>query len=764
MIKKTIKKTGKIKASKIKQSGICELLSDKDFDFLNKIDVRSFVFKNIKPYNGDASFLSGPSKKTTKLWAECEKLLKRENRNGGVLKIDNKIVSSITSHKAGYINKSLETIVGLQTDEPLKRALKPAGGLRAVIKACEENKVKVDKEIIATFSKYRKTHNDGVFDAYTDEMKTLRKSGILTGLPDAYARGRIIGDYRRVALYGIDYLLNLKNEDKKLLDPKELTEDIIRLREEISEQVRALSDMKTMAASYGFDISFSAKNAKEAIQWTYFAYLSALKEQDGAAMSLGNVSSFFDIYLEHDLAKKIITEEEAQELIDQFIIKLRLVRHLRTNDYNELFAGDPTWLTEALGGIFEDGRHKITKTSYRFLQTLFNLGPSPEPNLTVLWSDSLPVNFKKFCAEVSIKTSSIQYENDDLMRKVSGSDDYGISCCVSKLTIGKQMQYFGARCNIVKALLLAINGGVDEISGVKIISDIEPLSGKTLDYKQVMKGFKKALTFLATEYVKTMNVIHYMHDKYYYERAQMALMDSNVDRLMAFGLAGLSVATDSISAIKYAKVVPIRNEQGIAIDFEINGDYPKYGNNIKRVDDIAVKLVADFNAELAKHHIYRKAKPTLSILTITSNVVYGKKTGATPDGRAAGAPFAPGANPMHGRDTTGAIASLNSVAKLDYRNARDGISNTFSITPKTLGLNLKEQQNNLISLLSGYFAKGAHHLNVNVLNRETLHDAMNHPEKYPQLTIRVSGYAVHFVKLSREQQQEVLARTFFESI
>jgi formate C-acetyltransferase len=755
-----------IKKNIVKNKKVCKLatVGDKKLDHLNRVDVRAFVLKNIKPYNGDSSFLFGPSKKTKKLWVQCEKLLKQENKNGGVLKIDNKTVSSITSHKPGYIDKSLEIIFGLQTDEPLKRALKPAGGLRAIEKACEEQGIKIDKEIHTAFSKYRKTHNDGVFDTYTKEMKALRKAGVLTGLPDAYARGRIIGDYRRVALYGIDYLFNLKKEDKYGLDPLEMTEDIIRLREEISEQARALEDMKTMAASYGFDISGPAKNAKEAIQWTYFAYLSALKEQDGAAMSLGNVSSFFDIYIEHDLSEGVISEEDAQELVDQFIIKLRLVRHLRANEYNQLFAGDPTWLTESIGGVFENGKHKVTKTSYRFLQTLYNLGASPEPNMTVLWSKDLPDNFKKFCAEVSIKTSSIQYENDDLMREVTGSDDYAISCCVSKLTIGKQMQFFGARCNAVKALLLAINEGQDEVSGVKIINGISPLSGKTLDYKQVMKEFKKSITVLANEYVKTMNVIHYMHDKYYYERAQMSLIDTNVDRIMAFGLAGLSVAADSLSAIKYAKVIPIRNEQGIAIDFEVTGDFPKYGNNDKKVDDIAVKLVNDFNSELSKHSIYRGAKPTLSILTITSNVVYGKKTGATPDGRKAGAPFAPGANPMHGRDTHGAIASLNSVAKLDYRNARDGISNTFSITPKTLGLNLEEQKNNLVSLLSGYFGKEAHHLNVNVFNRETLKDAMDHPEKYPQLTIRVSGYAVHFIKLSREQQQEVLARTFFESI
>lgn len=764
-MKKNIKKAvTKKTAAKGKKISCCQTMGDQQFSHLNKIDVRSFVLHNIKPYNGDASFLFGPSKKTQKLWAQCERLLKQEIRNGGVLKIDAKTVSGINSHRPGYIDRSLEVIVGLQTDEPLKRAIKPFGGLRSIEKACEENEVKLDEKVSEAFSKYRKTHNEGVFDAYTDNMRLMRKTGVLTGLPDAYARGRIIGDYRRVALYGIDYLIEIKNDDKKRLDPEELNEDTIRLREEISEQVKALIEMKEMAASYGFDISGPAKNAKEAIQWTYFAYLSALKEQDGAAMSLGNVSSFFDIYIEHDLSEKLINEEEAQELIDQFIIKLRLVRHLRPDEYNQLFAGDPVWLTESLGGVFENGKHKVTKTSYRFLQTLFNIGPSPEPNLTVLWSKDLPENFQKFCAEVSIKTSSIQYENDDLMREVTCSDDYGISCCVSKLSIGKQMQYFGARCNVVKALLLAMNEGKDEVSGLKIVDGIAPLSGKILDYKQVMKEFKKSIAFLAKEYVKTMNVIHYMHDKYYYERAQMSLVDSNVDRLIAFGLAGLSVAADSLSAIKYAKVVPIRNEQGITASFEINGDFPKYGNNDKKVDDLAVKLVNDFNAELGKHHIYRGAKPTLSVLTITSNVVYGKKTGATPDGRLAGAPFAPGANPMHGRDTNGAVASLNSVAKLNYENARDGISNTFSITPNTLGADLEEQVLNLISLLGGYFGKGAHHLNVNVFNREMLKDAMDHPEKYPQLTIRVSGYAVHFIKLSREQQQEVISRTFFQSV
>lgn len=730
---------------------------------LNKFDVRSFVLENIKPYEGDASFLSGPSKKTKKLWEKCQSLLLKEIKNGGVLKIDTKTISSVNSHKPGFIDKSLEEIVGLQTDEALKRAIKPYGGIRVVEKSCEENKVKLDEEVSKIFGKYRKTHNDGVFDAYTDSMRALRKTGVLTGLPDAYARGRIIGDYRRAALYGIDTIIAAKLDDKRRLDPADFSEEVIRLREEISEQVRALEETKAMALAYGFDISKPARNAKEAIQWTYFAYLAALKEQDGAAMSLGNVSSFFDIYIEKDIAAGVLNEEGAQELVDQFIMKLRLIRHLRTGEYNELFAGDPVWLTESIGGVFKGGKHKVTKTSYRFLQTLFNLGASPEPNLTVLWSKDLPENFRRFCMEVSIKTSSIQYENDDLMRGIDGQDDYGISCCVSRLGIGKEMQYFGARCNLAKALLLAINEGRDEVSGTLIVPGVKPMPKGVLDYEIVKKEFKKVAAFLACEYVKTMNVIHYMHDKYYYERAQMAFIDSEVNRIMAFGAAGLSVTADSFSAIRFSKVKAIRDERGIATAFDIKGDYPKYGNNNKQVDSIAATLVKEFNAELAKHKIYRGAIPTLSILTITSNVVYGKKTGATPDGRLAGAPFAPGANPMHGRDTHGAVASLNSVAKLSYENARDGISNTFTVTPSTLGADLKEQSANLMALLSGYFSKGAHHLNVNVLNRETLLDAMDHPEKYPQLTIRVSGYAVNFIKLSRAQQQEVLARTFFES-
>ncbi len=731
-------------------------------NYKESINVRDFVYQNITPYDGDASFLVGPSLKTKKLWTECKKLLKKETDNGGVLDIDTKTISSITSHKPGYIKKNLEVIVGLQTDEPLKRAIKPAGGIRAVTHACEENHKEVDKNVIEIFTKYRRTHNDGVFSAYTEETLRLRKTGILTGLPDAYARGRIIGDYRRVALYGIDQLIEAKKEDKKQINDT-MTDEKIRLREEITEQIDGLNLMKEMALDYGFNISLPAQNAKEAIQWTYFAYLSAVKEQDGAAMSLGNVSNFFDIYIEKDLKNGFLTEEQAQELIDQFIIKLRMVRHLRTTEYNALFAGDPTWITESLGGCWNNGKHKVTKTTYRFLQTLYNLGAAPEPNLTILWSQNLPTPFKEFCTKVSIDTSSIQYENDDLMRKTCQTDDYGISCCVSLLETGKQMQFFGARCNIAKALLLAINEGVDEVSGIKIM-DIEPLKSNYLDYKEVLKRFKLTTAFLAKNYVNTMNVIHYMHDKYYYERAQMALLDTDVKRVMAFGLAGLSVATDSLSAIKFAKVKAIRNEQGIATDFEIEGNFPKYGNNDDSVDLIAKDILDSFNQELQKHHIYRDALPTLSILTITSNVVYGKKTGSTPDGRKLGAPFAPGANPMHGRDTSGAIASLNSVAKLDYENARDGISNTFSTTTKTLGGTPKEQTTNLSTLLDSYFKKNSHHLNVNIMNKETLINAMEHPELYPQLTIRVSGYAVNFIKLNREQQQEVLSRTFFETM
>lgn len=728
------------------------------------IDVRDFVYHNLIPYDGGIEFLKGPTKKTQELWDHCKTLLKKEFDAGGVLDIDTKTISTITSHKPGYIKKESELIVGLQTDEPLKRAIKPLGGQRIVEKACQEQGKTLDPQVLEIFTKYRKSHNDGVFDAYTPEIRKYRSTGVLTGLPDNYARGRIIGDYRRVALYGIDRLVEEKTQDldNNLLGP--MTDDLIRLREEVSEQIKALKMIKEMAESYGFDISKPARNAKEAIQWTYFGYLAALKEHDGAAMSLGNVSGFFDIYLEKDIKDKKITEEEAQELVDQFIIKLRLVRHLRMHEYDLIFAGDPTWLTESLGGIWNDGKHKVTKTTYRFLQTLYNLGPAPEPNLTVLWSEKLPEQFKKFCAKISIDTSSIQYENDDLMREISGSDDYGISCCVSQLKSGKQMQFFGARCNLAKTLLMALNEGKDENKGIKLVDEIKPLKSNILDYDEVVSSFGKAMAHVAQVYVNTMNIIHYMHDKYYYERAQMSLLDTNVERLMAFGIAGLSVVADSLSAIKYAKVKAIRDENGTAKDFEIKGDFPKYGNDDDRVDNIAKELVEKFNNELGKHHIYKKATPTLSILTITSNVMYGKKTGATPDGRKAGEPFAPGANPMHGRDTHGAIASLNSVAKLPYVSSRDGISNTFSIVPRTLGANTDEQVDNLVNLLDGYFTRKAHHLNVNVLNKETLLKAMDHPEEYPQLTIRVSGYAVNFVKLSRDHQQEVLARTFFETM
>lgn len=728
----------------------------------NAINIRDFVFDNITAYDGDATFLVGPSTKTTKLWNECKKLIQKETKNGGVLDIDTKTVSSITSHAAGYIDKDLEVVVGLQTDEPLKRAIKPAGGIRVVMHACEENGREVDPEVVKIFTEYRKTHNDGVFSAYTEEMRRLRKTGVLTGLPDAYARGRIIGDYRRIALYGVDKLIEEKLKDKEKL-VGEMTDELIRLREEVSEQIVALEMMKQMAMTYGFDIGRPALSATEAIQWTYLAYLSAVKEHDGAAMSLGNVSSFFDIYIEKDLKEGILTEEQAQELVDQFVMKLRLVRHLRSAEYNALFAGDPTWITESLAGCWSNGQHKVTKTTYRFLQTLYNLGPSPEPNMTILWSEKLPRAFKEFCTKVSIDTSSIQYENDELMRNCGCTDDYGISCCVSMLETGKQMQFFGARCNIAKALLLAINEGTDEMTGIKIL-DIDAVKNGYLDYKEVWKRYKKTLSFLAENYVNTMNVIHYMHDKYYYERAQMALLDTDVKRVMAFGAAGLSVAADSLSAIKYAKVKPIRNEQGVATDFEIKGEFPKYGNDNNKVDNIAKEIVEFFNNELKKHHIYRNALPTLSILTITSNVVYGHKTGATPDGRKAGEAFAPGANPMHGRDTSGAIASLNSVSKLGYESARDGISNTFSTTTKTLGGTMEEQEGNLIQLLDGYFQKGGHHLNINIMDKSTLLRAMEHPEEYPQLTIRVSGYAVNFVKLTREQQEEVLSRTFFESM
>lgn len=727
------------------------------------IDVRDFIFQNITPFSHRPDFLVGPSDKTKALWSVCLDLLKREHQAGGVLDIDTETIGGITSHAPGYIQKDLEVVVGLQTDSPLKRAVKPYGGIRIVEKACEEHGRVLSPKVLEIFTQYRKTHNDGVFDAYTPEMRAFRSSGLITGLPDAYARGRIIGDYRRVALYGINRLIESKQADLLELDGS-MEDGLIRIREEVNEQIKALKQVRDMAKSYGFDISQPASNAREAVQWTYFAYLAALKEHDGAAMSLGNVSNFFDIFIEHDLEKGTLTESEAQELVDQFVMKLRLVRHLRTQEYDALFSGDPTWLTESIGGVWLNGEHKVTRTSYRFLQTLYNLGPSPEPNLTVLWSDKLPRAFKEFCAQVSLDTSAIQYENDDVMRPISDSDDYGISCCVSQLKTGKQMQFFGARCNIAKTLLLAINAGQDEVGGHGLIRNLPMLKGEVLEYDQVIKYFQISLETVVKTYVNMMNIIHYMHDKYYYERTQMALLDTAVERVMAFGIAGLSVVADSLSAIKYARVTPVRNKLGIAIDFKIKGDFPKYGNDDDRVDEIAQKLVSMFYTELKKHQIYRNASPTLSVLTITSNVVYGKKTGATPDGRAAGEPFAPGANPMHGRDTRGAIASLNSVAKLPYEDCRDGISNTFSLVPKALGRDQAEQVQNLSYLLDGYFAKGAQHLNVNALNRDTLLRAMEHPEEYPQLTIRVSGYAVNFIKLTRAQQQEVLARTFHASL
>jgi len=739
------------------------LMSFRSGKWQEEINTRDFILNNFTPYDGDNSFLKGPTEATKELWQKSSELLQKEMKNGGILDIDTKIISSITSHKPGYLDKKIEKIVGFQTDAPLKRAMKPYGGIRVVEAACEENGYKVDQGVSEIFNKYRKSHNDGVFDAYTKTMRQLRSTGILTGLPDNYARGRIIGDYRRVALYGIDRLIEAKKADKEALDGV-MTDDLIRLREEVSEQIKALGEMKEMALSYGFDISKPAKNAGEAIQWTWFGFLAALKEQDGAAMSLGNVSTFFDVYIERDLKNGNLTEVEAQELVDHFIMKCRLIRHLRMDAYNELFAGDPTWITEAIGGFFSNGQHKITKTSFRFLQSLYNIGPAPEPNLTILWSDKLPKGFKKFAAQVSIDTSSLQYENDSLMREAGNCDDYCIACCVSMMETGKEMQFFGARCNLAKALLMALNEGRDEISGELVVTGIEKMPAGPIKYEEFIKRFRQTVAYLAKAYVNTMDVIHYMHDKYYYEKAQMALMDTKVKRNMAFGMAGLSVVADSISAIKFAKVTPIRNEAGLTTGFETEGEFPMYGNDDDRVDVIAHDLVSDFNQELAKQHIYRDATPTLSILTITSNVVYGKKTGSTPDGRKKGEPFAPGANPMHGRDHSGAIASLNSVAKIDYHDARDGVSNTFSIVPKTLGENKETQINNLLAMLDGYFNKNAHHLNVNVLNRETLEDAMAHPEKYPQLTIRVSGYAVNFVRLSEAHQREVIARTFHESM
>ncbi|MBN2743163.1 formate C-acetyltransferase [Breznakibacter xylanolyticus] len=727
------------------------------------IDVRDFVAQNITPYDGDSSFLCGPTERTKQLWQICLDAIAEERERNGVRSIDNETISTVTSHQAGFINKDLEMIVGLQTDVLLRRAMKPYGGIAVVEKACEENGMKVSDRVKDIFTNYAKTHNDGVFDVYTPEIRLFRSLGILTGLPDNYARGRIIGDYRRMALYGTDKLIEAKKKDLAGLNGP-MTDERIRLREEVAEQIKALSHIRQLGEIYGCDLSRPAETAQEAVQWVYLAYLAAVKEQDGAAMSLGNVSSFLDIYIERDMAEGRITEELAQEFIDQFVMKLRLVRHLRMDAYNEIFAGDPTWVTEAIGGTLMDGRHKVTKTSFRFLQTLYNLGPSPEPNMTVLWSQKLPEGFKKFCAQVSIDTSSIQYENDDLMQCTRNSDDYGIACCVSFQEIGKHIQFFGARCNLAKTLLLAINAGRDELSGKQVLKNIPPLKSDVLDFDEVMANFKLAVKEVARVYNESMNIIHYMHDKYYYEKSQMALVDTNPRINLAYGAAGLSIVADSFSAIKHANVTVVRNDQGLSSEFLINGEYPCYGNDDDRVDIFAKEIPAYLNGILKEMKTYKNAEPTLSILTITSNVVYGKKTGATPDGRAQGVPFAPGANPMHGRDKSGAIASLNSVSKIDYTDSLDGISNTFSIVPKTLGPTAEVRQENLVAIMDGYFSKMAHHLNVNVLNREMLEDAMEHPENYPQLTIRVSGYAVNFVRLTRAQQQDVIARSFFESM
>ncbi len=729
----------------------------------DKIDVRNFVFNNITPYYGTHEFLVGPSNKTQKLWEVCKQATLEERKNNGVRCLDTDTISTISAFNAGYIDKDNEVIVGLQTDELLKRTMKPFGGFKVVQKALAEQGVKPNENLTELFSKYVKTHNDGVFAAYNEEIKKYRSLGFLTGLPDNYARGRIIGDYRRIALYGVNALIEAKKHDlANITGP--MTDAVIRLREEVTDQIKALKEIIALGAKYNLDLTRPAENAREAVQWTYMGYLAAVKEQDGAAMSLGNVSTFLDIYIEEDLQEGLITEVEAQEMIDQFVMKLRMVRHLRMSAYDEIFAGDPTWVTEAIGGMFEDGRTKVTKTSFRFLNTLYNLGPSPEPNMTILWSRELPQNFKDFCSKVAIDTSSIQFENDELMRVTRGSDDYGIACCVSYQELGKSIQFFGARTNLAKTLLLALNGGRCEITGTQMVDGIKPLTSEVLDYDEVMANYKIAMKEVARVYNDAMNIIHYMHDKYYYEKAQMALIDTNPSIDIAYGVAGVSIVADSLSAIKYAKVTPIRNEEGLTVDFKIEGEFPCYGNDDDRVDVLAANAVADFNNELKQLSVYKDAQPTMSVLTITSNVVYGKKTGATPDGRAMGVPFAPGANPMHGRDANGAIASLSSVAKIDYNDSLDGISNTFSIVPKSLGATDEDRIDNLTSILDGYFLKGAQHVNVNVLDKETLLDAMEHPEEYPQLTIRVSGYAVNFVRLTREQQMEVITRSFHESI
>ena len=727
---------------------------------MKAINVRKFIQENYTPYDGDASFLTGPTERTEKLWKEVMDLMAQERAAGGVLDFDTKIISDITSHAPGYIDKDLEQIVGLQTDKPLKRGIMPFGGIRVVRTSVEEHGGKLDPEVEKIF-KYRKTHNDGVFDVYTDEIKTARSNKLLTGLPDAYGRGRIIGDYRRVSLYGVDFLIEQKKQALEQYVHYDMSDDLMRKREELSEQIRALKELKEMAASYGCDISKPATDTKEAIQWLYFGYLAAIKEQNGAAMSLGRTATFLDIYSERDLKSGKYTESQIQEFVDHFIMKLRMVRFLRTKTYDTLFSGDPAWVTEALAGMGIDGRHMVTKMTYRYLHTLVNLGPAPEPNMTVLWSTRLPENFKKYAAQISIMTSAIQYENDDLMR-VDLGDDYAIACCVSPMRVGKQMQYFGARANLAKALMYAINGGRDELTGEQVTARYEPISSEYLDYDEVLEKFKVMMRHLAKVYMNALYCIHYMHDKYDYERIEMALMDEDMKRTTACGIAGLSVVADSLSAIKYAKVKPIRDESGLAVDFEIEGDFPKYGNNDDRVDELAQWVVSYFMDALRQQQTYRRSIPTQSVLTITSNVVYGKSTGSTPDGRKGGVPLAPGANPMHGRDTNGALASLSSVAKIPFEDAEDGISYTFSIVPQALGKNEEDRINNLATILDAYIEKNGHHMNVNVLNRETLLDAMDHPEKYPQLTIRVSGYAVNFIKLNREQQLDVISRTFHE--
>ena len=727
-------------------------------DWNADINVRDFIVRNYTPYDGDEQFLAGLGEKTGRLWEKCKGLLAEEREHGGVLDIDAHTISTVAAHDAGYIDRELEMIVGLQTDAPLKRAIMPFGGIRVVKSSLEAYGREMDPEVANVFQ-YRKTHNDGVFDVYTEEMRAARRSGIITGLPDSYGRGRIIGDYRRVPLYGVDFLIQKKEEAKRECASSTMDEALIREIEEIAEQIRALKSLKAMAQKYGIDLARPASNTLEAVQWLYLAYLGAIKDQNGAAMSLGRVSTFLDIYAEQDLAEGRLTEADIQEIFDQFIIKLRLVRFLRTPSYDELFSGDPVWVTESLGGMCVDGRHMVTKSTYRFLHSLTNLGPAPEPNMTVLWSTRLPEPFKKYCARMSCETSSIQYENDDIMAEKFG-DDYGIACCVSPMRIGKQMQFFGARANLAKALLYAINGGKDEVSGEQISPAIAPITSEVLDYVEVRKRFAQVCEWLANLYVNTLNVIHFMHDKYCYERLQMALHDEQIIRTMACGVAGLSVVTDSLSAIKYAKVRPIRNEQGIAVDFSVEGDYPRYGNNDPLVDEIAQDVIRKFMTRLRRQRTYRDALQTMSILTITSNVVYGKKTGSTPDGRKKGEPFAPGANPMHGRDTHGPVASLASVATLPFEFSQDGISYTFSIIPNALGKTESEREDNLTALMDGYFGETGHHINVNVIDKEVLMDAMEHPELYPQLTIRVSGYAVNFIKLTREQQLDVISRTF----